>query len=168
MTSTPRSMAIAFLAIILLGFAAGNPGHAAERNAKPDPSAGGGSGRGWALGLGVVSSPRPYVGADNALFPVPLVQYHRGGFFVEGIRVGYRWGGRGHGDSSCTGRPSSPASIRTTVRSFPGWRSGGHRSMAKGIIPLKAFREVYGSATREQIRSTLHDAFVRAIRREDV
>jgi len=43
---------------------------------------------------------------------------------------------------------------------------GGHRSMAKGIIPLKAFREVYGSTTREQIRSTLHDAFVRAIRRE--
>jgi len=41
---------------------------------------------------------------------------------------------------------------------------GGHRSMAKGIIPLKAFREVYGSATREQIRQALHDAFVRAIR----
>ena len=44
---------------------------------------------------------------------------------------------------------------------------GGHRSMAKGIIPLKAFREVYGSTTREQIRSTLHDAFIRAIRREN-
>ena len=44
---------------------------------------------------------------------------------------------------------------------------GGHRSMAKGIIPLKAFREVYGSTTREQISSTLHDAFVRAIRREN-
>ncbi|MBW1685535.1 MAG: DHH family phosphoesterase [Deltaproteobacteria bacterium] len=44
---------------------------------------------------------------------------------------------------------------------------GGHRSMAKGIIPLKAFREVYGSTTREQIRSTLQDAFVRAIRREN-
>ena len=44
---------------------------------------------------------------------------------------------------------------------------GGHRSMAKGIIPLKAFRKVYGSATRKQIRTALHDAFVRAIRRED-
>jgi len=41
---------------------------------------------------------------------------------------------------------------------------GGHRSMAKGIIPLKAFRKVYGSATREQIRKALHDAFVEAIR----
>ncbi len=40
---------------------------------------------------------------------------------------------------------------------------GGHRSMAKGIIPLKAFREVYGSATRERIRSALHAAFVEAI-----
>jgi len=44
---------------------------------------------------------------------------------------------------------------------------GGHRSMAKGIIPLKAFREVYGSAKREKIREALHDAFVNAINRED-
>ncbi|HXV37743.1 MAG TPA: DHH family phosphoesterase [Myxococcota bacterium] len=40
---------------------------------------------------------------------------------------------------------------------------GGHRSMAKGIIPLKAFRAVYGDATRERIRVALHDAFVNAI-----
>lgn len=40
---------------------------------------------------------------------------------------------------------------------------GGHRSMAKGIIPLKAFREVYGRANKEQIKSALYDAFVRAI-----
>ena len=40
---------------------------------------------------------------------------------------------------------------------------GGHRSMAKGIIPLKAFRELYGRADRNQIRSALYDAFVRAI-----
>ncbi len=43
---------------------------------------------------------------------------------------------------------------------------GGHRSMAKGIIPLKAFREIYGSATRERIRTALHRAFVDAIRRD--
>lgn len=42
---------------------------------------------------------------------------------------------------------------------------GGHRSMAKGIIPLKAFREVYGRADRAQVRSALYDAFVRAIHR---
>jgi len=40
---------------------------------------------------------------------------------------------------------------------------GGHRSMAKGIIPLKAFRKIYGGATRKQIRDALHDAFVKAI-----
>ena len=40
---------------------------------------------------------------------------------------------------------------------------GGHRSMAKGIIPLKAFREVYGQADRETIRAALFDAFVKAI-----
>ena len=44
---------------------------------------------------------------------------------------------------------------------------GGHRSMAKGIIPLKAFREVYGAARRAPIRTALHDAFVRAIHRVD-
>jgi nanoRNase/pAp phosphatase (c-di-AMP/oligoRNAs hydrolase) len=43
---------------------------------------------------------------------------------------------------------------------------GGHRSMAKGIIPVKAFREVYGDATRKTIREALHDAFVNAIRRD--
>ena len=43
---------------------------------------------------------------------------------------------------------------------------GGHRSMAKGIIPLKSFREVYGRADRAQIRSALYDAFVRAIHQE--
>jgi nanoRNase/pAp phosphatase (c-di-AMP/oligoRNAs hydrolase) len=44
---------------------------------------------------------------------------------------------------------------------------GGHRTMAKGIIPLKAFRKVYGSASRDQIRAALHDAFVAAIHGDD-
>ena len=44
---------------------------------------------------------------------------------------------------------------------------GGHRSMAKGIIPVKAFREVFGKADRATVRRALHDAFVRAIRREE-
>jgi len=44
---------------------------------------------------------------------------------------------------------------------------GGHRTMAKGIIPLKAFRKTYGDATRARIHGALHDAFLRAIRRED-
>ncbi len=44
---------------------------------------------------------------------------------------------------------------------------GGHRSMAKGIIPVKAFRKVYGKADRQQIRSALMDAFMRAIHRDE-
>jgi nanoRNase/pAp phosphatase (c-di-AMP/oligoRNAs hydrolase) len=40
---------------------------------------------------------------------------------------------------------------------------GGHRSMAKGIIPLKSFRKIYGGASRDQIRSALRDAFVKSI-----
>ena len=40
---------------------------------------------------------------------------------------------------------------------------GGHRSMAKGIIPLKAFRKAHGNATRETIGRALFDAFVKAI-----
>jgi nanoRNase/pAp phosphatase (c-di-AMP/oligoRNAs hydrolase) len=41
---------------------------------------------------------------------------------------------------------------------------GGHRSMAKGIIPLKALRKLYGRADRATIRRALMEAFVRAIR----
>ena len=40
---------------------------------------------------------------------------------------------------------------------------GGHRSMAKGIIPLKAFRKAHGNATRGTIARALFDAFVKAI-----
>ncbi len=40
---------------------------------------------------------------------------------------------------------------------------GGHRSMAKGIIPIKAFRATFGKADAATIRRALFDAFVRAI-----
>jgi nanoRNase/pAp phosphatase (c-di-AMP/oligoRNAs hydrolase) len=40
---------------------------------------------------------------------------------------------------------------------------GGHRSMAKGIIPLRAFRKVYGGTTQAHIRTALRAAFVQAI-----
>jgi len=44
---------------------------------------------------------------------------------------------------------------------------GGHRSMAKGIVPVKAFREVYGKADQATIRRALLEAFKRAIRGEE-
>jgi len=40
---------------------------------------------------------------------------------------------------------------------------GGHRSMAKGIIPMKSFRAVYGKADQATIRDALREAFVSAI-----
>jgi hypothetical protein len=43
---------------------------------------------------------------------------------------------------------------------------GGHRTMAKGIIPLTAFRKTYGKADHATIRRALHEAFVRAIHRD--
>ncbi len=44
---------------------------------------------------------------------------------------------------------------------------GGHRSMAKGIIPLKAFRKVYKRADRATIREALLTAFTKAIHADD-
>ncbi len=44
---------------------------------------------------------------------------------------------------------------------------GGHRSMAKGIIPLKAFRKLYGDAKRDTIRAALLAAFSNAIRGDE-
>jgi nanoRNase/pAp phosphatase (c-di-AMP/oligoRNAs hydrolase) len=43
---------------------------------------------------------------------------------------------------------------------------GGHRSMAKGIIPLKAFRKTFGRADRKTIGSALLEAFRKAIQGE--
>jgi len=43
---------------------------------------------------------------------------------------------------------------------------GGHRSMAKGIIPLRSFRKVYGGASQAHIRAALRAAFVNAIHGE--
>jgi outer membrane protein len=43
----------------------------------------------WSLGLGVVSSPRPYVGTDNSVLVIPLVQLEYKKLYVQGIRAGF-------------------------------------------------------------------------------
>ncbi len=43
----------------------------------------------WSLGLGVVSSPRPYVGTDNSVLVMPLVQLEYKKLYVQGIRAGF-------------------------------------------------------------------------------
>jgi len=41
------------------------------------------------LGAGVIVSPRPYVGADFRVFPIPSVELEYKGWFFRGIRGGY-------------------------------------------------------------------------------
>lgn len=42
----------------------------------------------WSLGPGILSSPEPYVGADNEVFPVPLLTVDSKRFFFQGIEGG--------------------------------------------------------------------------------
>ncbi len=43
----------------------------------------------WSLGLSVVSSPRPYVGTDNSVLPIPLLELYYKKLYVQGIRAGF-------------------------------------------------------------------------------
>lgn len=43
-----------------------------------------------AVGAGVISAPRPYVGASNQIRAIPLVELTAGRFSLQGIRAGYR------------------------------------------------------------------------------
>ena len=44
----------------------------------------------WSLGLGVISSPRPYVGADNQTRVIPLLDLEYRRFYLRGIQAGFR------------------------------------------------------------------------------
>lgn len=43
----------------------------------------------FSLGVGVISSPRPYVGASNQTRAIPLLELSWKRFYVQGIRAGY-------------------------------------------------------------------------------
>ena len=43
----------------------------------------------WSLGGGVVASPRPYVGTDTKVIPIPVVGLRYKRWFVQGIRGGF-------------------------------------------------------------------------------
>jgi len=45
----------------------------------------------WSLGLGVYSSPRPYVGAENSTILGPVVELSYNKIYVQGIQAGYRF-----------------------------------------------------------------------------
>lgn len=42
----------------------------------------------WSLGLGAVSSPKPYKGADAELMPIPFLELSYKRFYFQGIRFG--------------------------------------------------------------------------------
>lgn len=43
----------------------------------------------WSVGGGFVTSPRPYIGTDAKVIPIPVVGLRYGRWFVQGIRGGY-------------------------------------------------------------------------------
>jgi outer membrane protein len=59
--------------------------YAQSESAKPTPSP---SPFQWSLGLGFLSSPRPYVGAENSTFPAPLIELSYKKLYVQGIQAG--------------------------------------------------------------------------------
>jgi len=72
------------------------PHVAAAQTGDPPPGAsrGGPSGAGstrWSLGGGLIAAPRPYVGADAKIQPIPIAEFYSGRWFVQGIRAGYRF-----------------------------------------------------------------------------
>ena len=61
-----------------------------EEQSKPQaPGAQSGDQFSLAIGAGVIVSPRPYVGADSRIFPIPSIELEYKGWFFRGIRGGY-------------------------------------------------------------------------------
>ena len=45
----------------------------------------------WSLGLGMISSPRPYVGAINSVTPLPVIELYYKKLYIQGIQAGYHF-----------------------------------------------------------------------------
>jgi len=45
----------------------------------------------WSLGLGVISSPRPYVGAENSVMAIPIIGLNYKKLYIQGIQAGYHF-----------------------------------------------------------------------------
>ena len=72
-----------FLVVVGVGLAFGSAPTAAQ--GRPEPE-----GVQWSLGLGVISSPRPYVGADNQTRAIPMLDLEYERFYFRGILAGFR------------------------------------------------------------------------------
>lgn len=60
-----------------------------EQLKPPAPGAQSGGQFSLAIGAGMIVSPRPYVGADARIFPIPSIELEYKGWFFRGIRGGY-------------------------------------------------------------------------------
>ncbi|MCP4204192.1 MAG: MipA/OmpV family protein [bacterium] len=79
-----RSRSFAALLVVAgVGLAFGAAPAAAQ--GRPEPE-----GVQWSLGLGVISSPRPYVGADNRISVIPLLDLEYKRFYFRGILAGFQ------------------------------------------------------------------------------
>lgn len=81
------------LVLAVLLFAAASPAQTPDGVAvgAAPPTAPPLSGLRWSLGLGVISSPRPYVGANNKITPIPLIELYYKKLYVQGIQAGYHF-----------------------------------------------------------------------------
>ena len=80
---------------------------AAPVAAQPPPGA---SRNGWSLGVAVISSPEPYVDAENETLFVPALSITAGRFSFRGIAA------------ACA--PASPGTTRRTAPFWKVWRTG--------------------------------------------
>jgi len=72
--------------LVLLVVVALAAGSATAQESRPEGTV-------WSVGFGVLSAPRPYVGASNTTVPIPLFQLRTGRLSIDGIRASYRLAG---------------------------------------------------------------------------
>lgn len=84
-----RLLAFPFLGSVFIGFLLVLMNSTLAAQTAPDPDSDEGQLE-WSLGGGIVVSPRPYVGADPKVIPIPVIGVDYKRWFFQGIRGGYR------------------------------------------------------------------------------
>jgi outer membrane protein len=75
---------LAFILLVSLPLAAQEEGTEQEPTITSSPVQ-------WSLGLGVTSSPRPYVGASNSVLPIPIIELYYKKLYIQGIQAGFHF-----------------------------------------------------------------------------
>jgi outer membrane protein len=80
------SRVVLFVLAMLVSFPLVAQEEATEQDPPTEPSA-----VQWLLGLGAISSPRPYVGASNSVTPLPAIELYYKKLYIQGIQAGYHF-----------------------------------------------------------------------------